>query len=252
MKKLNILKIGGKVIDDPKELSIVLKQFADLKGPKILVHGGGKKASQLSNQLGMQVEMIEGRRVTNKETLEIVTMVYAGLINKQIISQLQHLRTNSLGLSGADLNVIKAQKRKNKNLNFGFAGDINQVNTKAIKALLKLSITPVFCAITHDKKGQLLNTNADSIASNIAIAMSPHYKVKLIFHFDKKGVLKNPNDEQSVIKKIKTKTYSKYKKSGIINHGMIPKLDNAFYALEHQVDKVIICGTQSKGTQICL
>ncbi len=252
MKKLSILKIGGKVIDNQTELTHILKIFTKIKGPKILVHGGGQKANKLSKQLGIPTNIIEGRRVTNKETLDIATMVYAGLINKQIISQLQKHNTNSLGLTGADLNVIKADKRKVKKHDFGFAGDIKMVNTKVIKMLIKKEIVPVFCAITHDQKGQLLNTNADTIASNLAIALSPFYKVKLIFHFDKKGVLKDAQNEDSVIKKITPKKYLALKNKGIILNGMIPKIDNAFHALDHQVNKVIISGNHSKGTKICL
>lgn len=252
MKKLSILKIGGKVIDQQAELDLVLQQFSKIKGPKILVHGGGQKASVLAKRLAIPVQMLEGRRVTDKATLDIVTMVYAGLINKQIISNLQKSDINALGLSGADLNSIKASKRKVQQHDFGFAGDIEAVNTSAINMLLKQKIVPVFCAITHDQKGQLLNTNADTIASNLAIALSPFYKVKLIFHFDKKGVLKSPDDDDSVIKKIAKKGYKKFKNKGIIKNGMIPKIDNAFHALDHNVHQVIICGTNSKGTKICL
>jgi acetylglutamate kinase len=252
MKKLTIQKIGGKVIDNPSELALVLSQFSKIKGPKILIHGGGIQATLIADKLGIPFEIIEGRRVTNKATLDIATMVYAGLINKQIVSQLQKYNLNSLGLSGADLNSIKAKKRAIKTHDFGFVGDIETVNSKVIRQLLKQRITPIFCAITHDQNGQLLNTNADTIASNIAIAMSAAYKVKLLFHFDKKGVLENPDDDESVIEKINTKRFKKFKKEGIINNGMIPKIDNAFHALHHKVKKVIICGTDSKGTKICL
>ncbi len=240
------------MIDNPDELKSVLKSFAKIKGPKILVHGGGSKASVLSRQLNVPIKMIEGRRVTTNATLDVVTMVYAGLLNKKIVSQLQAFKSNALGLTGADLNSIKASKRKVTTHDYGFAGDIEKVNTKVIKKLLAQGITPVFCAITHDKKGQLLNTNADTITSNLGISLSKHYKVKLVYHFDKKGVLMNANDDDSVIKKIKPKHYQKLKAKGIINNGMIPKIDNAFHALKHQVNQVIICGTKSKGTKICL
>jgi acetylglutamate kinase len=250
--KLTIQKIGGKVIDNPDELKAVLKAFAKIKGPKILVHGGGSKASILSKELNIPVKMIEGRRVTTQATLDVVTMVYAGLLNKKIVSQLQAFDCNALGLTGADLNTIKAKKRTVSTHDYGFAGDIEKVNTKPIRKLLKQGITPVFCAITHDKKGQLLNTNADTITASLGIGLSKYYKVSLVYHFDRKGVLMDASDDDSVIKTIKPKRYEKLKNKGIIQDGMIPKIDNAFHALQHNVSRVIIRGTNSKGTIICL
>lgn len=250
--KLQILKIGGKVIDNPGELKKVLKAFAKTKGPKILVHGGGSKASVLSQQLNIPVKMIEGRRVTTQATLDIVTMVYAGLLNKNIVAQLQAYKCQAIGLTGADLNTIKAEKRKVSTHDFGFAGDIKKVNTKVIKQLLEQGITPVFCAITHDQKGQLLNTNADTITANLGIGLSRHFKVKLVYHFDRKGVLMDANNNDSVIAKINPENYELLKSEGVIQNGMIPKIDNAFHALHNKVNQVIIRGTDSKGTKICL
>jgi acetylglutamate kinase len=242
MAKLYVIKIGGNVIDNPKNLEKFLSDLSKIKELKILVHGGGKLATELAQRLGVEQQMVDGRRITDAETLKIATMVYAGLINKQIVASLQAKGINALGLSGADGNVIKACKRKVAEIDYGFVGDIKaaDVNAELISTFLSNNITPVFCAITHNGEGQLLNTNADTIASTLAIALSKKYEVQLNFCFEKKGVLKNIEDENSVIETITPTTYKKYLEEGIISKGMIPKLDNAFEAITKGVKFVVI------------
>lgn len=240
MESLAIVKIGGNVIDDEKALSVFLKNFSALEGKKLLVHGGGKLAGQLQEKLGVPVKMVEGRRVTDPETLKIVTMVYAGYINKVVVAVLQSLHCNAIGLSGADANCIVSHKRNSAGIDYGFVGDIDNINSDFISTCLENNLTPVFSAITHDLAGQLLNTNADTIASELAIALSKNYSVQLIYCFEKNGVLENISDEGSVIKKITNENYSELKNSGIINAGMIPKIENAFRALEKGVNFVQI------------
>lgn len=237
---VNIVKIGGNVINDDDQLNSFLFDFAQLKGFKILVHGGGKKATELAGKLGLEPKMINGRRITDRENLEVVAMVYAGLINKNIVAQLQKHNCNAIGLTGADANTIIAHKRIVKDIDYGFAGDIDHVDHNNIKILLDNNLTPIFCAITHDKKGQLLNTNADTIASEVAVALSKEYEVILTYCFEKNGVLKNMNDENSVINTINSRDYLSLKKDKIIADGMLPKLENCFFALQHGVSKIII------------
>ncbi len=251
--QLTILKIGGKVIEDETRLKKVLADFHAIKGHKILVHGGGKRASQVGEQMGHPAPMIEGRRITDATTLEIVTMVYAGLYNKKVVSQLQSIGCNALGVSGADANLIQAHKRIVKTIDYGFAGDIDAVDQEQLHKLLVAEVTPVFCAITHDRQGQLLNTNADTIASTLARAMSKQYKVELVLCLDLPGVMVDPNEEASLIPKLDTLSYQEYKTAGVISGGMIPKLDNAFAALQAGVEKVRICGPyniRTGGTSI--
>ncbi|WP_372766856.1 acetylglutamate kinase [Lutibacter sp.] len=237
---LKMVKIGGNIINDEDALCSFLKDFSEIDEPKILVHGGGKRATEISEAMGLKPKMIEGRRVTDKETLEVVTMVYAGLLNKKITAQLQKLNCNALGLSGADANCILAHKRIVTDVDYGFAGDVDAINAEFIKVLLQNNITPVFCAITHDKNGQLLNTNADTIASEIAIAMSEFYEVELNFVFELKGVLENIADKNSVIQHINLKKYEQLIEDGVISEGMVPKLHNCFNALKKGVQKVNI------------
>lgn len=239
-QQLHIVKIGGNIINDAVALGLFLKDFAALEGPKLLVHGGGKRANEISEVMGLQPKMIAGRRVTDEAALEVVTMVYAGLLNKKITAQLQKLNCNALGLSGADANCILAHKRIVAEVDYGFAGDVDAINAKFITVLLKNKVTPVFCAITHDKNGQLLNTNADTIASEIAIAMSDFYEVALNYVFELKGVLENIADKNSVIPHINLKKYEQLIEDGIISEGMIPKLHNCFKALKKGVQKVNI------------
>lgn len=235
MKKLTVLKIGGKVIDDVNHLNKVLKAFAGIPQPKILVHGGGSLASKMAKQLGLKPKMIEGRRITDHESLEVVTMVYAGLINKKIVATLQAAGCNALGLSGADANVIQAEKRHPEPIDYGFVGDITEINTSQLINFLANGLTPVLSAINHDGIGQLLNTNADTMAARIAVALSQDYEVELILAFEKPGVL---DHENMLIHKIDFATFEKLKSEGVIIDGMIPKLTNAYYALQLGVKEV--------------
>lgn len=240
MKTLKVIKIGGNIINDVIVLKDFLKDFSKISGPKILVHGGGKLATKLANQMQVDVKMIEGRRITNTETLDIITMVYAGKINKSIVAELQKNSCNSVGFSGADGNSITSVKRPIKEIDYGFVGDIINVNTLALELLIEAGIAPVFCAITHDKNGQLLNTNADTIASELAIAFTKNYQTELYYCFEKNGVLLDVNNDNSIIKNINHKKYQELLNDGIIADGMLPKLNNCFHAVEQKVHKVCI------------
>ncbi|TGE23449.1 acetylglutamate kinase [Hymenobacter metallicola] len=239
---LKIFKIGGGIIDDAAQLQQFLRELAKLDNKIMLVHGGGKGASQMLQDLGIEPRMVQGRRITDAATLDIVTMFYAGKTNKQVVAGLQQYGVNALGLSGADGNGIRASKRPVKEIDYGFVGDIDEqsVNTELLQRLLTAGLTPVFCAITHDGNGQLLNTNADTIASSLARALSPFYQVELHFCFEKDGVLADVADEASVIPQITPGQYQELKASGAIAAGMVPKLDNAFAALEAGVERVVI------------
>ncbi|RKN83286.1 acetylglutamate kinase [Ulvibacterium marinum] len=238
--KLAVVKIGGNVIEDKAELSRFLSLFAKMEGPKILVHGGGKKATQILKKLGMTPKMAGGRRITDAESLEVVTMVYGGLTNKTIVAQLQALACNAIGLSGADADAIRAHQRPVKEIDYGFAGDVDIVNVNSISNLLNSGFVPVFCALTHNGEGQLLNTNADTIASEIAIGMGHSFETTLYYCFEKKGVLLDMADDNSVIKTIDSKTYMEIREKDIISEGMLPKLENCFHALQKNVHKVCI------------
>lgn len=240
MDLLKVIKIGGNIIDDEVALDAFLSGFSKLESPKILVHGGGKLATQLAKTLQIEVQMVDGRRITDAAMLDIITMVYAGKINKSIVAKLQSYKCNAVGFSGADGNTIVSKKRPVNTIDYGFVGDILKVNTKAIEALFEHEITPVFCAITHDEKGQLLNTNADTIASELAIGFAELFSTELYYCFEKKGVLQNMNDDDSVIEHINTKTYEKLIDEGIISEGMLPKLNNCFHAIHKNVQKVCI------------
>ncbi|WP_040280189.1 acetylglutamate kinase [Psychroserpens damuponensis] len=240
MKTIKVIKIGGNIIDNKEVLATFLKSFATISGPKVLVHGGGKLASKLAKQMNIPVKMNEGRRITDAETLDIITMVYAGKINKNIVAQLQANNCNAIGFSGADGNTIVSIKRPIKTIDYGFAGDVKKVNTKALEVLLNNTITPVFCAITHDTNGQLLNTNADTIASELAIGLSSIFNTELYYCFEKNGVLKDIEYEDSVIENINTKSYKTLKENNIIFEGMLPKLNNCFHAINKNVQKVCI------------
>lgn len=242
MKQLTIVKIGGNVIDNSESLYQFLLNFTALSGDKILVHGGGKIATELGESLGIEAQMVDGRRITDIETLRVVTMVYAGLINKNMVAQLQAKGTNAIGLTGADGNIIKAKMRPVKDIDYGFVGDLdeNSINTKTISDLLESGLVPVLCAITHDGKTQLLNTNADTIASAIAVAMSSLYKTRLIYCFEKKGVLKDVNDDATVVREIRSSEFENLKVDGTVVGGMIPKLHNAFEAINKGVSAVYI------------
>ena len=240
MKTLKVIKIGGNIIDDTEALGTFLKDFAKIEGPKILIHGGGKLATKMANQMQVEVKMINGRRITDADTLDVITMVYAGKINKNIVAQLQAHQCNAVGFSGADGNSIVSVKRPIKDIDFGFVGDVISVNTHTTNLLLQGNVTPVFCAITHDENGQLLNTNADTVASELAIGFAELYKTELYYCFEKQGVLKDVNDDDSVIEKITMESYQILKNQSIIADGMLPKLDNCFHAIDNKVHKVCI------------
>ncbi len=247
MKTLNIIKIGGNVIDDESKLNDFIQSLASLNEPFILVHGGGKLATNLAEKLNIPQQLIEGRRITDAETLKIATMVYAGYINKNIVSKLQKQNINSIGLSGADGNVMKATKRIHQEIDYGFVGDVSieNVNSNFLELLIQNGLTPVICAITHNKQGQLLNTNADTIASVLASALATLFEVKLTYCFEKKGVLSNPENDNSVIKNLNFKTFQKLKEESIINKGMIPKINNAFDALANGVKEIGITSAEN-------
>ena len=242
MQDLFVIKIGGNIIDDDKKLIDFLQQFAAVKGSKILVHGGGKLATRMADQLGIQQQMVDGRRITDAETLKIVTMVYAGYINKNIVARLQSFGCNAIGLTGADGNLIPAHKRVHATVDFGFVGDVESLQSSVgnWQLLLNNGFIPVIAPITHDAMGQLLNTNADTIAQEIAKSLAEYFNVQLIYSFEKRGVLLNINDENSVIGRMNPTDYSGLRQKGLIFAGMIPKLDNAFAALDSGVQKVII------------
>jgi acetylglutamate kinase len=240
METLKVIKIGGQIIDDDIALQSFLKDFSEIPGPKILIHGGGLEASRLSKKMGIKVNKIEGRRVTDAETLDVIVMTYAGLINKRIVALLQNLNCNAIGFTGADGNTVISKKRSTTPVDFGFVGDIIQLNTSVLESLLKQNIQPVFCAITHDKNGQLLNTNADTLASELAIAFSKIINTELYICFEKNGVLTDVNDDNSVVKILNKTNYQELLKEGKIADGMLPKLENCFRALNHGVSLVCV------------
>jgi len=240
MDKLYIIKIGGQVIDQPEKLKAFLKDFAAVPGKKMLVHGGGKLATQMAEQMQVPQQMVEGRRITDAATLKIVTMVYAGYINKNIVAALQSFACNALGLSGADGNAVLAHKRTGAKMDYGFAGDVDQVNAPLLSSLLHQDITPVLAPITHDGKGQLLNTNADTLSQEAATALSRFFEVHLLYTFEKPGVLMDTGDEASVIPIMDPARYEAMKKNDLVFAGMIPKLDNAFHALDRGVNRIVI------------
>lgn len=238
--KLTIIKIGGHVVDDDGKLRQVLDQFSEFAGKKILVHGGGKLASDVLQSMAIQPKMVDGRRVTDAETLKVVQMVYSGLINTNIVARLNACNCLATGMTGADANSILAVKRPVEEVDFGFVGDVVKVNILGIEAVLKDKIVPVYCAITHDGQGQILNTNADTITSALGSALSENYDVDLVFCFELNGVLKDPEDQDSVIDDITETAYSSLKMEKIVTNGMIPKIDNAFEALHNGVTNVFI------------
>ena len=244
-EKLSIFKIGGKVIDDIAELNGFIEDFTSIQGKKILVHGGGKWVNDMSKRLGIEVKMTHGRRITDSATLEIVTMILPGLANKTIVAMLQKYGCNALGLTGADGNTILAKKRPVKEgVDFGYVGDIIHVEFKHIQELLKAGFVPVFTAMTHDGKGQMFNTNADTIASSLAVNLVWGYQVELFYCFEKPGVMKDLSDDRSLITHIDEGNYNQLLASGIIHSGMVPKIDNAFEAIKKGVDRVHICHFQ--------
>ena len=252
-----IIKVGGKIVEEEVSLRSLLKDFSRIAGGKILVHGGGRTATSLAGKLGIETKMVDGRRITDAETLKVATMVYAGLVNKNIVAGLQSLGNNAIGLTGADLDIIRAAKRPVGTVDYGFVGDINWVNAAALSELLGNGAIPIIAPITHDGKGSLLNTNADTISSELATSLSGKYEVRLIFCFEKHGVLMNEADPHSVIPEIDPILYEELKAKGIISGGMIPKLDNGFNALRRGVSAVVITNAQGisgglRGTRLVL
>jgi len=245
MQKLTIIKVGGKIVEEPETLQALLQDFAKIEGHKILVHGGGRSATQLASRLGIESQMVDGRRVTDAETLKVVTMVYAGLVNKNIVAKLQALNVNALGLTGADLNYMRSEKRPVGEVDYGFVGDVKEVQSSILANLIEQGVVPVLAPLTHDKKGNMLNTNADTIAGETAKALAKHFEVTLMFCFEKKGVLADAENEESVIVEITRESFANYVKDGVIQGGMIPKLDNAYEAIDAGVKEVIITKAES-------
>ncbi|QZE13599.1 acetylglutamate kinase [Halosquirtibacter laminarini] len=256
MQKVTIIKVGGAVVESPDTLNDFLNDFVKLEGAKILVHGGGRSATAMAERLQIETKMVEGRRVTDQNMLEIVTMVYGGLVNKNIVAKLQSKGLNALGLTGADMNIIQAHKREVKHIDYGFVGDVDAVNQKAILQLLTQDVTPIVAPLTHDKQGNLLNTNADTIAASLATALAKQCEVTLYYGFEKDGVLLDANDDHSVIHAITPKEFDALKEQGAIHSGMIPKLTNCFDAIAKGVKSVYIghisnINCPQKGTNLC-
>ena len=240
-EKLTIVKVGGAVVEDEAQLAQLLKDFSAIEGKKVLVHGGGRRATQVAASLGIESKMVNGRRITDAEMLNVVTMVYGGLVNENLVARLQANGVNALGLTGADIDVIRSHKRPLKDgIDYGFVGDVDKANGQMLSRLIEEGITPVMAPLTHDGQGTILNTNADTIASETAKALAPYYDVTLIFSFEKKGVLSNPDDDDSVIPVITHADFIKYKEDGTISGGMLPKIENALAAIDAGVGRVII------------
>ena len=240
-KKLTIVKVGGAVVEDEAQLTQLLKDFAAIEGAKILVHGGGRRATKVAAALGIETKMVDGRRITDAEMLEVVTMVYGGLVNKHVVASLQALGVDAIGLCGADGDIIRSVKRPLKNgIDYGFVGDVKKADGEKIAHFIGKNLVPVIAPLTHDGQGNILNTNADTMASEVAKAMAELYDVTLIFSFEKKGVLSNPEDDESVIPVITRPDFEQYKADGTISGGMLPKIENALDAVEAGVSQVII------------
>ncbi len=257
MQNLTIIKVGGKIVEEPDTLAALITDFAAIPGLKLLVHGGGRSATRLASQLGIEQQMVDGRRITDADTLRIVTMVYGGLVNKNIVCSLQAKGINAIGLTGADMDIIRSHRRPAGAIDYGFVGDVDRVDAKAIARLLDAGLVPVIAPLSHDGKGSMLNTNADTIASEVAQALAPLFNTTLTFCFEKAGVLADQDDDNSVIKKINRATYQQLRDQNIIAGGMIPKLDNAFKALDSGVKEVVITRADAIanadcGTSICL
>ena len=240
-EKLTIVKVGGAIVEDEVQLLQLLKDFSAIEGKKVLVHGGGRKATKVAERLGIESKMVGGRRITDADMLSVVTMVYGGLVNKNLVARLQACGVNALGLTGADMDVIRSHKRPTKDgVDFGFVGDVDHADGTMLSKLIQEGIVPVMAPLTHDGEGNILNTNADTIASETAKSLAPYYDVTLIFSFEKKGVLRNPDDNDSVIPVITRADFIKYKEDGIITGGMLPKIENALSAIDAGVKQVII------------
>ncbi len=239
-EKLTVIKVGGKIVEEDATLGRLLNDFAAIEGHKVLVHGGGRSATRIAAQLGIESQMVNGRRITDAETLKVVTMVYGGLVNKNIVAGLQARGVNAMGLTGADMDVIRSVKRPVKDVDYGFVGDVEQVNSELLADLIHKGVVPVMAPLTHDGQGHMLNTNADTIAGETAKALARHFDVTLIFCFEKKGVLRDENDDDSVIPHIDRAEFEQYVAEGVIQGGMIPKLENSFDAINAGVSQVVI------------
>lgn len=239
-EKLTIVKVGGKIVEEEESLQQLLSDFSAIPGKKVLIHGGGRSATKMAAQLGIESKMVNGRRITDAEMLNVVTMVYGGLVNKTIVSRLQAEGVNALGLTGADMDIIRSHKRPVKDIDYGFVGDVETVNGELLADLIQKGIVPVIAPLTHDGKGHILNTNADTMAGETAKGLAQYFDVTLLFCFEKKGVLKDPNDDDSVIPYINEETFKQLVNEGVIQGGMIPKLENSFDAIHAGVSKVII------------
>lgn len=252
--KLTVIKVGGKIVEEENSLQKLLNDFAAIEGPKVLVHGGGRSATKIATQLGIESKMVNGRRITDAEMLRVVTMVYGGLVNKNIVAGLQARGINATGLTGADMNVILSDIRPVKDIDYGFVGDVKQVDGERLAALIQSGIIPVMAPLTHDGKGNILNTNADTIAGETAKGLAPYFDVTLIYCFEKKGVLRDETDDNSLIADINRKQFAELVEQGVIQGGMIPKLENAFQAIDAGVKEVIITAADAidgrQGTKI--
>ncbi len=247
MEKLTIIKVGGKVVEEEATLKQLLENFSNIAGHKLLVHGGGRSATKIAEKLGIESKMVNGRRITDAETLKVVTMVYGGLVNKNIVAGLQALGVNALGLTGADMNIMLSDKRPVKDVDYGYVGDVKQVNATFLSSLISQGIVPILAPLTHDGKGHILNTNADTIAGEAAKALASHFDVTLTFCFEKKGVLMDENDDDSVIPQINKTDFDKLVADKVVQGGMIPKLENAFAAINAGVKKVVITEASELG-----
>lgn len=254
LNKLTIIKVGGKIVEEEDSLKQLLHDFSKIDGFKILVHGGGRSATKIAERLGIESKMVDGRRITDSETLQVVTMVYGGLVNKNIVAGLQSLGVNALGLTGADMDIIRSDKRPVKEIDYGFVGDVKKVKGDVLKLLIDQNIVPIIAPLSHDGQGNMLNTNADTMAAETAQAMSQYYDVSLVYCFEKKGVLMNEHDDDSVIPQLDKANYQRYVQEGIIQGGMLPKLENAFKSIEKGVSEVVITKAseigKGKGTVI--
>ena len=245
-----MIKVGGAVVEDEHQLDRLLKDFSAIEGRKVLVHGGGRRATKVAAQLGIETQMVNGRRVTDKEMLEVVTMVYGGLVNKNVVARLQAEGVNALGLTGADMDVIHSHKRPVKDgIDYGFVGDVDKADGDMLHTLIEAGVVPVMAPLTHDGHGDILNTNADTIASETAKALAKHYDVTLTFCFEKKGVLANPDDDESVIPVINNELFHTYVADGTISGGMLPKIENSLDAIKAGVGKVVITKADALGTE---
>lgn len=248
MEKITVIKVGGAVVEDEAQLTQLLQDFSAIEGRKVLVHGGGRRATKVAAQLGIETQMVNGRRITDASMLEVVTMVYGGLVNKNVVARLQAQGIDALGLTGADIDVIRSHKRPLKNgVDYGFVGDVDRADGDKLHTLIEAGIVPVMAPLTHDGMGNILNTNADTIAGETAKALAKHYDVTLVFCFEKKGVLSNPDDDESVIPTITRADFDRYVADGTISGGMIPKIENAFNAIDAGVGRVVITKADSIG-----